>query len=84
MRANVGVLYSCVGAAGACDYQTDPAMPLVSSVVKSDANTLKFTGTNLQMTGFSVNAKYNGVSSITSLSTSTSFTSTFANGIPLT
>ena len=60
-------------------------MPIATTVVKTDAITLTFTGTNFFTSGFTAQVTFGGVTSDSVLvSSSTSAIATFNNGVPLT
>lgn len=75
----------CAGNTGDCNYQTSTTMPVVTSVEKTDSNTLDFTGTGFNIADFSASVILANVSAseVTILS-DTQVRAIYSYGVPLT
>lgn len=88
LKVKLGTTSSaCVGTSGECDYETSSVnFPEVSAIALTDAHTLSFTGTGLQLlqADYTAGVTFSGIKadSVT-LDSDTSATAVFTQGIPI-
>jgi hypothetical protein len=75
----------CVGTFGECNYQTSSSMPVVTSVIKSDSNTLEFSGSGFNIDSFTAKVSLaNVIADEVTIESDTLVKAIFRYGVPVT